>query len=77
VWVHDNDIKQTNGQRAGGFTDTDPFHDPYLAVHNNRFTGNRYICVASTRWRWTPNADYNRVAWQAVPMDATGTFTGC
>jgi parallel beta-helix repeat protein len=78
VWVHDNFVKQTNGQRAGGLTDTDPNWNPYSAAANNRWTGNDYVCVGTTRWRWTPNSDYARVAWQAIPMDATGsTFTGC
>jgi parallel beta-helix repeat protein len=66
LYVHDNTVRQTDGGRAAGITDTDPYHDPYSALSNNRFVHNSYVIGSVTKWRWAPNQDVPLNQWLNV-----------
>ena len=72
--VHDNTVRQTDGGRAAGLTDTDPGSDPYAAGSNNRWARNTYIVSGSTKWRWAPNQDMGASQWMAAGQDSGSVF---
>jgi len=72
--VHDNTITQTNANRAGGVADNDAAADPYNC--GNVWQNNHYTLGASTRFRWTGNANLTWAQWIAAGMDAGSTESG-
>ena len=74
LFVHENTVRQTDGGRAAGVTDTDPRANPYLRSANNRWVGNTYVVGPDTRFRWAPNRDVGRSEWEAAGQDSASVF---
>lgn len=73
--VHDNNITQTNANRAGGVADNDPgTGNPYAC--GNSWFNNTYTLGASTRFRWTGNTNYTWLQWIGFGQDAGSSETG-
>jgi len=75
--VHDNRVRQTDGGRIAGISDTDPAADPYTVAANNRWAKNVYECGPATKFRWTGNLDKTRLQWQAPGRTWAAPFAGC
>jgi parallel beta-helix repeat protein len=77
LYIHDNCVHQSNGNRAGGISDTDPNYDPYAAAANNIWSSNDYVLSGGSDFRWSQNVDYTQAQWLAIPQDAGATFGTC
>lgn len=79
--VYGNCVRQSNGNRATGITDTDPTWDPYSATANNKWGAgnppNRYQLSGGSDFRWAQNVDYTQAQWLAIPQDQGATFGSC